>query len=365
MAATTQMPMPGDPVTNERLETVLIGIATQIASGMQEVRTEFSALVNEAELRWQAKLDEQLGGAGGGGAGPAGVPFDPAALRAELAESQAATEQKLQAQNAELQQLQRGLSDLEASARRTEAQTTAQLEERTTVVLDTMTDHFDAVFDDVKTSVESLDWKVQGLTNQVWWMGQNIPTTVQELVAEIETKLQRQPQRDGSSHGGKKMRVRIPERTNLETFAGDRGKDKEGFRAWRDRLELHLDTVWPGLAEVFEKIRDAKEPLSPRQFSALVSEYGDKPHDTEDEDWEMRSVGRHLYKVLMDHTDLDAKKTVVGAPKRDGVEAYRLLTRQYDPFSYDVAAQMLENILVVGRANPKNIDQLDLVFKEL
>ena len=93
-----------------------------------------------------------------------------------------------------------------------------------------------------------------------------------------------------------------------------------------------------------------------------MSEYGDKPHDTEDEDWEMRSVGRHLYKVLMDHTDLDAKKkTVVGAPECDRVEAYRLLTRQYDPFSYDVAAQMLENILVVGRADPKDIDQFDQV----
>ena len=79
----------------------------------------------------------------------------------------------------------------------------------------------------------------------------------------------------------------------------------------------------------------------------------------------MRSAGRHLYKVLMDHTDLDAKRMVVGAPKRVGVEAYRLLTRQYDPFSYDMATQMLENILVVGRAHPKNIDQLDQVFKEL
>ena len=90
------------------------------------------------------------------------------------------------------------------------------------------------------------------------------------------------------------MRVRIPERTNLESFAGDRGKDKEGFVAWRDRFELHLDTVWPGLAEVFEKIRDAKEPLTTIQFTALVSEYGDKPHNTEDEHWETRSVGRHL-----------------------------------------------------------------------
>ena len=56
------MPMPGDPVTNERLETVLLGIATQIASGMAEMKSEMSGLINEAELRWQAKLAEQSKG---------------------------------------------------------------------------------------------------------------------------------------------------------------------------------------------------------------------------------------------------------------------------------------------------------------
>ena len=69
--------------------------------------------------------------------------------------------------------------------------------------------------------------------------------------------------------------------------------------------------------------------------------------------------------MLVDHTSREARKTVVGAPKRDGVEAYRLLTRQYDPFSYDVASQMLENILTVGRTTPKNLEQLDQVFNEL
>ena len=52
------MPMPGGPVTNERLETVLRGIATQIASGMAGVKSEMSGLMNEAEPRWQARLDE-------------------------------------------------------------------------------------------------------------------------------------------------------------------------------------------------------------------------------------------------------------------------------------------------------------------
>ena len=56
--AATKMPMPGDVVTNERLESVPFGIATQIASGMAEVKTEATALITEAELRWQAKLAE-------------------------------------------------------------------------------------------------------------------------------------------------------------------------------------------------------------------------------------------------------------------------------------------------------------------
>ena len=218
-----------------------------------------------------------------------------------LAQSQAAVEGTLRAQDAELKQLQQGLIDLEAQARRAEAATGEQLELRTETVVDTMTEHYDAVFDEVKTAVEALDWKLQGHANQVWWMGQNFPSTVAEMVAEIEGKLQRPQPRDGSSHGGKKMRVRIPGHTNLETFAGDRSKDKEGSVAWRDRLELQLDTVRPGLAEVFEKIRNAKEPQT-----------------------ELRRTG---------------------------------CSRG--------STQMLENMFVVGRANPKNIDQLDQVFKGL
>ena len=157
------MPMPGEPVTNDRLETLFLGIATQIASGMAEVKSEMSALINEAKLRWQAKLDEQRSEAGTGGAHP-----DVAALRAELAQSQAAAEGTLRAQDAELKQLQQGLTDFDVQARRAEATTGEQLELRTETVLDTMTEHFGTVFDEVKAAVESLDWKLQGHANQVW-----------------------------------------------------------------------------------------------------------------------------------------------------------------------------------------------------
>ena len=52
------MPMPTDPVTNERLESVLLGIATQISSAVEGAKSEISGLVNEAELRWQKQLSD-------------------------------------------------------------------------------------------------------------------------------------------------------------------------------------------------------------------------------------------------------------------------------------------------------------------
>ena len=103
-----------------------------------------------------------------------------------------------------------------------------QLEQRTEVVLDTMTNHFDQVIGEVKAVVETFDWKVSGQANEIWWLTQNQPVSVDELVADIEGKLRRST---GGGAGTKKMLVRIPERTNLDVFAGGRAKDKEGFVA--------------------------------------------------------------------------------------------------------------------------------------
>ena len=45
--------------------------------------------------------------------------------------------------------------------------TSQRLEERTDVVLDTMTGHFDLVFEEIKAAVETRSWKVSG---QAWWL---------------------------------------------------------------------------------------------------------------------------------------------------------------------------------------------------
>ena len=48
------MPMPMDPVANERIESILLGITEQIEGCMPEVKSEDIGFITEAELRWQA-----------------------------------------------------------------------------------------------------------------------------------------------------------------------------------------------------------------------------------------------------------------------------------------------------------------------
>ena len=96
MAAATQMPMPSDPVTNERLESVLPGIATQIASAVENVKSDMTGLITEAELRWQSKREEQL-------EAQRPTPLSELeVLRTELAQSQTEVDSKPRAPDAEL-----------------------------------------------------------------------------------------------------------------------------------------------------------------------------------------------------------------------------------------------------------------------
>ena len=105
MAAATQMPTPTDPVTNERLESVLLGVATQIASAVEGAKSIMAGLVTEAELRWQTQLSDIAEAQTGARASDAALPDSLEAVRAQLAESETRTSELLRAQNAELAQL--------------------------------------------------------------------------------------------------------------------------------------------------------------------------------------------------------------------------------------------------------------------
>ena len=109
-----------------------------------------------------------------------------------------------------------------------------------------------------------------------------------DMGIEMDRRLSARSTTGASGGGGNtKVRVRISDTDNLHfsQFSGDKSKDKEGFVAWRLRLEMHMDAVWPGLADVLEKIRGKKAPVTTYEFDKLVYDHGDQPYDAEPEDW--------------------------------------------------------------------------------
>ena len=73
--------------------------------------------------------------------------------------------------------------------RETRAALCRRLDDRTEVVLDTATQHFDNIFDEVKAAVESLDWKVQGHSKGIWWLKRDTTELVKGRVADIERRI--------------------------------------------------------------------------------------------------------------------------------------------------------------------------------
>ena len=132
MAATGSIPMPTDAVTIERLKAVLLGIATQIASGIAEAKSEMTGIITEAQLRWQAMLAEQAEGQV-----PGAVPSGLADLRDDLVQNKASADDTFREQNAEMRQQQQISTEVETQARRATATMTdlVQDAERTTADL--------------------------------------------------------------------------------------------------------------------------------------------------------------------------------------------------------------------------------------
>ena len=165
--------------------------------------------------------------------------------------------------------------------------------------------------------------------------------------------------------GGSVVRIRIPDgdKVSLSTFSGDSEKATEGFAEWRKSLDLYIDSVWRGSFEVLAKVRDQQDRIDDDAFEALMAQLAERPDNHEPIEWNRAAVARHLYKILYDNTTLNAKSIVEEARNRDGLESYRLLCRHYDPFSYHVPDQMMADIMVVARASPASIGQLEAVLR--
>ena len=56
-------------------------------------------------------------------------------------------------------------------------------------------------------------------------------------------------------------------------------------------------------------------------------------------------MSRKLYMVLHAYVSNDARKILAESVEKCGFEAYRLLTREYDPVATDISYTLLERIM--------------------
>ena len=101
--------------------------------------------------------------------------------------------------------------------------------------------------------------------------------------------------------------------------AGDSEKVSEGYIDWRKSLDLHVDSVWKGLFDVLQKVRDSPTKLGSEDFDDLVKTHGKPKANHDPADWTLDTIGSHMYKVFYDNTTTNARGIVEGAKNRDGI----------------------------------------------
>ena len=148
----------------------------------------------------------------------------------------------------------------------------------------------------IKTAVFALGGEVRK-----HWPNEGQAGLLRSLHAEFQARdlriktLEERPAGGLGHSSGRVVNVRIPDdgKLNLNHFSGKDG-DKVGFVSWRYAIELHLDAVWPGVSDVFEKVRDMEVEVRESEFDHLVDAHCVKPHGCVHEEWSMTYVGRHL-----------------------------------------------------------------------
>ena len=165
--------------------------------------------------------------------------------------------------------------------------------------------------------------------------------------------------------GDKPVNVKVEsfEKLSLKSFSGESPGE---FKHWRESLDLAMDSIWPGMSEVLEQVRQSDAILSDSDFYDLVDEFALKPGNSIDSEWDQTAVGRYLYRVLHHYCTLDALSTVKQTEQgKKGVEAYRLLNREFDKFGADTAAGMMADITVLGTAKCSCAQDVKKVMREM
>ena len=153
-------------------------------------------------------------------------------------------------------------------------------------------------------------------------------------------------QNSGGGGGGRGYQLKVPDPGNWKL---DKLKDgNSGFHSWRKSLDLQVRAVWAGLDVILEQIRESDEAMNRSRFEKLLWDNGTCPPGHSPMDWDYTHISNKLYSILHLYCDVDPTKIIEEAPSRCGLEAYRLLSKKYDPYSIDTEFALMNHILQIS-----------------
>jgi hypothetical protein len=142
--------------------------------------------------------------------------------------------------------------------------------------------------------------------------------------------------------------------------------DEKKFLPWRAKFDMEVDDIWSGLEPVLKEIRVMKRECSAAEFNGLVLKHAMRPDNYEPLEWSFGHIGKQLYKILFKKTELELHKIVSSCDKdRDGIEAYRLLSKHCDPYTFNTAGTLMEAITEMGSQKPGSVDELLSLMREM
>ena len=115
--------------------------------------------------------------------------------------------------------------------------------------------------------------------------------------------------------------------------------DEKKFDPWRAKFETEVDDVWNGLKQVLKAVRTMRSECIALEFDRMIVTHTMRPSNFEPMEWSHAYIGKQLYNILFKKTDSESNSIVATCEKnRNGVEAYRLLSKHCDPYTFNTAA---------------------------
>ena len=118
------------------------------------------------------------------------------------------------------------------------------------------------------------------------------------------------------------------------------------------------------MEKILEQLQTEKVVVTRELYETFINDTVVIPPGSNLADWDFSFVSRKLYMVLHNYTATDPQKVIAESWDKCGLEAYRLLNKEYDPLSADLVYNLLERVLAIAKWSVKGIAEEHAAMRE-